>query len=1101
MRKIRFGRFTEDAVDIATWLNGLGLSKYETVFRDNAIDLELLPRLTGEDIRDLGITAVGDRRRLIDAIAALAAKPAAASATRPPPAEAGERRQATVLFADLAGFTRLSTEIDTEKLHEIRRLYISEASRVVADHGGTVERHIGDSVMGVFGAPVAHDNDPERAVRAALAIHDLMPALSARTRIELGVHIGVASGEVVATSGGSEGESFSVTGESVNLASRLTNEAKRGETIVSGPVRRALAGRFELADVGVLPVKGFNEPITAFRVVGLAEVRNDERALVGRRLEMRQLASALASCRETGAGQSVLVRGDAGIGKSRLVLEFLRRARSEGFACHSALVLDFGAGTGRDAVRSLARSLARDHTAAADAIETAQRPFLRELIGADLTPVEREVLAAMDHATRTRGLRSAVSSLTIAASRERPLLLVVEDLHWADAGVLDAVSVLAEAASENPVLLALTTRIDGDPTMKGWRPPGALLTIDLAPLRMEDAVVLAASFKGAAERYVAECLERAAGNPLFLEQLLRHAEERAATAVPDSVQSLVQARIDRLASSDREALQAAAVLGQRFSIEAVEHLLDRPHDPTHIVAHHLARLQDGDYLFAHALVRDGVYATLLHNRRRELHLRAAAWFEERDKALWAEHLERAGDEQAPRAFLLAARGEASQNRLESALALVEQGLCSSAMPDARFELACLRGDVLHRMDRNPEARAAFEEALGIAADDAQRCRAWIGLASTKRITDDLAGAMADLDLAGEAAGRLGLAEEAARIHFLRGNLLFPQGDLPGVRREHSLSLERAIEAGSAELEACALGGLGDAAYMDGRLLSARERFSRCVQVSEERGFRRIAVANRPMAAMTRLFTGDAKGSLREAEEAVRAAQEVGHRRAEAISHHAVFFAALSLMQLDLAGRSVERALDLARQLGAPRFEAEALALGSVLKFLDGDAASAREDIAEAFRLLQTLGLPYLGPMFYGLLGRFGASEADRKDALAKGEVMLQTNRVAHNHLFLRMCGIDSCLDDEDWDGAVHHADELETYAADEPSRWTRFIAARGRALAGWGRGRRDAALVAEIAMLADEAQECGFVAERQALAEVLDVYAGGAGSLGREMRA
>ena len=271
-------------------------------------------------------------------------------------------------------------------------------------------------------------------------------------------------------------------------------------------------------------------------------------------------------------------------------------------------------------------------------------------------------------------------------------------------------------------------------------------------------------------------MRRAAGNPLFLEQLLRHAEEGADVAVPGSVRSLVQARLDRLEPADKAALQAASVLGQRFDAAVLAHTLERPgYVPDGLVAHVLVRRQaDGSYLFAHALIRDAVYDSLLRSRRRELHRRAAGWFEARDPVLHAEHLDRAEDPGAAGAYLVAARAQSAGYRYEAALRLVRRGLdaCDRTQAD-RFALALFEGDILHDLGVMPEALVAYKRALGVAADDAERCRAWIGLAAVKRVTDDLDGAFADLERAQAAAAAQGLLAEAARVHYLRGNLCFP----------------------------------------------------------------------------------------------------------------------------------------------------------------------------------------------------------------------------------------------------------------------------------------------------------------------------------------
>jgi tetratricopeptide (TPR) repeat protein len=357
----------------------------------------------------------------------------------------------------------------------------------------------------------------------------------------------------------------------------------------------------------------------------------------------------------------------------------------------------------------------------------------------------------MDNATRNRGKRETVARLVHALSKLQPLLLVVEDVHWADRPTLEHLATLTETVAGCPALLVMTTRIEGDPLDHAWHSSVAtspLMTIDLGPLRPQEATALAGEYLDAGADFARRCIERAAGNPLFLEQLLRHAEQSSAAGVPGSVHSLVQARMDQLDALHKQALQAASVFGQRFALDALRHLIDVPdYACATLVRRFLVRPVGDDFLFAHALIRDAVYDSLLRARRRELHLRAAAWFADRDLVLYAEHLDRANDSEAPRAYLEAA--------------LTERGLLLAADSADRFTLTCFLGEILHDLGVMSEAGAAFAAALEAAPDDAARCRARLGLAGVKRVTEDLEGAFADLERAEAEARR---PDRAARPH-------------------------------------------------------------------------------------------------------------------------------------------------------------------------------------------------------------------------------------------------------------------------------------------------------------------------------------------------
>ncbi|MDR5836508.1 adenylate/guanylate cyclase domain-containing protein [Caballeronia sp. LZ034LL] len=1074
-------------MDIALWLQSLGMERYVTVFRENAIDADVLRHLTADDLKDLGVVSVGHRRKLLDALADLRAHENA-SCTKP-----GERRQVTVLFADLCGFTEMSRSVDAEEVVAVLDRYFEQVDRIVEQHGGHVDKHIGDSSMAVFGAPVSHGNDVERAVRAALAILDAIPALDREPDWPLAVHIGIAGGEVVASGTGSAAHrAYTVTGETVNLAARLTGAAGRGEVLISEGVRRALSERFDCVARKALSVKGFAEPVAAWCLAGLRHATQSVRPFVGRDDELRQFRDMLAACRASGQGRTVILSGEAGLGKTRLLEEWKREAAEAGFAVHGGLVLDFGAAMGRGAMQSIVRGLLAFEVASdaqiSGVIEGDDAPFIKDLLDMPMTLEQRTVFEAMDSAMRLRGRDNALRRLVRRTARERPRLIFVEDTHWSEPSTRRDLAVLSEAACACPVILAMTARPAHD---LSW--PEALSAraskMDLAPLSTDEAERMARAFPAASKDVAERCMARAAGNPLFLEQLLDNAQDDETSGVPGTVRSLVQARLDRLDPADRTALQAASVLGQLVESDVLDHLVDGASAALEpLTASLLLRREGTGFIFHHALIRDAVYDGLLKSRRREWHRRAAQWYGEHDLILRAEHLDRAADSDAPRAYCDAARVQAAAYRYEPALRLVERGLQQARAAADRVALACLRGTVLHDAGDMTSALASFEAALADAATDAERCQALIGRATVKRVIDDLEGAWADLDEAALVADAQGLLPQAARIHFLRGNLCFPRGDSDGCVREHGQSLALARAAADPEQEAAALGGLGDGEYLRGRLISAHDAFSRCIELCERHGFGRIEVANRPMRAITAWFTGDARGGLDAALASIAAAEQVGHLRALAVAHHAAWHCLHDRAEWARAWEHVEPALHCALELKSRRFEGEALALRAELQRVAGRRREALEDINAALAISHETGMAYLGASYLGTLARVTRDPDVVDQALAEGEAVLAAGAVSHNHFLFRRDAIDACIDHRRWDAALHHADALEAYACREPSRFSAFFVARARALAAVGKGTRGQAVLNELARLDVEATELGFLhAQRDiagALAEV-----------------
>jgi class 3 adenylate cyclase/tetratricopeptide (TPR) repeat protein len=1090
-------------MNVAAWLQGLGLGQYEQAFRANDLDGEILADLTADDLIAVGVTSVGHRRKLLAAIAALRSgaaptlspdpgAPASISGLASPLPEA-ERRQVTVLFADIAGYTKLADELDAEEVHALLGSFFDLADASVVDHGGTVDKHIGDCVMAVFGAPVAYGNDPERCVRAALDIGSRMPLVAADLGRPIGVHIGIASGEVMASGTGSARHvEYTVTGESVNLASRLKDKAPTGEIFISDSVYRALAERVDCAEVGELAIKGLAKPVRAWRLRAFREpARSGRQAFVGRHSELRELEAALVQCRNTKRGRTIYIRGEAGIGKTRLLEQFRTKAEGENFACHSGLVLDFGMGSGQDAIRSLVRSLlglsgessqeeiaaAAEKTIADGMLADERRVYLNDLLNVPQPTELRTLYDAMDNPARNRGKRATVAELVTRASGRCPRLLAIEDLHWADQMTLDHLANLAETVAGCPALLVMTSRLERDPLHEAWGPTIAgqpIVTIDLGPLQPSEANGLAEAYLDALGELAQRCVERADGNPLFLEQLLRHAEESAEGSVPGSIRSLVQARLDRLALPDKRALQAASVLGQRFTAEALAALLDQPGwNCADLVRHLLVRPQGEHFLFAHALIQEGVYDTLLRSRRRELHRRAADWFRSRDLTLCAQHLDRGDDDGAPRAYLEAARAQAAEYRTERALRLVERGVALARKRADVSALSLLRGEILHDFGSISESIAAFEQALAVADTDIERCRAWLGLAAGLRVTDRFDEAFAMLDKAATAAATDDLAAERARIHHLRGNLCFPLGRLVECLQEHERALDCARTAGSPEMEARALGGLGDAEYARGRMVSAHRHFSRCAELSRASGAGRIEVANLSMVAHTQVYLNDFSDALATSQMAVALAARVGHQRAEIIAHYAACNVFRTTGEFGRAKMHAERALILARQLGAKRFEAVSLNDLAMVARAQAGSAEAIDLLHRALAISREAGLSFMGPWILGHLAVTTEDPIERQAALTEGEEILRKGAVGHNHLWFFRYAIDAALDSQDWDGAEHYSAALEDYTRPEPLPWATFFVRYGRTVGRRGRCGLGQETTSKFGELLAEAERLG----------------------------
>jgi len=991
----------------------------------------------------------------------------------PRPASGPEMRHGAILCVRLAGMERAGATLDPEEAHALATGLFNRIDGIVAGYGGETLRHAGDTALAAFGVRRAFGDEPWRAVRAAMEIHTGL--LADAGLFPVTVRTGVACGMVVVDGAGGH----AVTGRAMHDAPRLAALAAPGETLVSDGVREALGER-----IAVQPIAPVDDGHEVWRVTGLhtADTVLPQRPLVGRQAELRQFGAALSACRETGGGTTIHLRGEPGIGKSRLIEEFKRIAAEQGVRCAAGAVIDVGVGRGQDALRALVRSLAGspadlDRLFGEGRLPEGARVHLHPLIDQPQPPEERLVYEALDYPARDRGRRDAICDLVRARSAEQPLLLVVEDVHWADAQTLSYLAMLAGVVADCPAILVLSARAQGDPLGAEWRAMvagGPVLTLDLAPLRRAEALALASLYADADDPHAERCVARAGGNPLFLEQLLRSREDTA--AVPGTIHGIVLARTDALAPRDRQALQAASVLGPRFALDALRHLIDDPgYGCAPLVEQALVRPDGDEFQFAHALVQEAVYSALLRSRRTELHRRAATWYAARDPVRHAEHLDRAEDPAAAAAYQRAAESCAADFRFERAMGLVERGLELAATPQDRFALACLRAELLDSLGEVSKAVQAFTEARALATNDAERSHACLGQAAGKRVTEDLDGAMDALAEAEAAAARAGLPADRARIHHMRGNLCFPRGDLDGCLREHQAALDWARKAGAADLEIAALGGLGDAHYARGRMATAHEHFARCVALAREHGLRRVEVSNLYMVAITRMFLNDLHGAVEDARAGARAAQAIGHRRAELLSHICAYEALYELGD-EIAGRDhLARARALTQQLGALRFEAENLAYEAKLERRAGHPGQACALLSRALDLARETGLGYMGPSILAELALCRADPAARLAALDEGEKLLAGGSVGHNHLQFYRDAIDTALDLEDWTLAERYARSLEDYAAAEPLPWCTLFAARGRALAAWGRGRHGEDTRQALLQVLDECRRAGYV--------------------------
>ena len=832
-------------MDIAAWLQGLGLGQYEQAFRENDVDTTVLPELTAEDLSALGVRSVGHRRKLLAAIAALSAGGISAprlTGTRL--ALAGEMKQVSVLFCDIVNSTALAERLGAEAMRDLMHGFLEASLAEVRRYGGSAPHFTGDGFMALFGAPVAHEDHVRRALWAALAIEQ---AYADDEGMELSLRIGIHTGPVVF---GPVADNLpmdnTVIGDTANVAARLQQAAEPGTVLISETTYLLAQGYARVEPIGPLILKGKAEPIRAYRLLGASHRRRmdlDEApffraaAFVNRESELAALNRFLQQV-ETGHGQAIGLVGDPGIGKSRLLVEFHRqlgddrviwiegRCLSYGTAIPYLLVLDLLRGncgiSESDVPETLVEKLhASLREVGMDPDEDG--PVLLHLL--EIMNVADSPALSNPEAFKSKAF-DTLQQLTVKRSIQRPLVLVLEDLHWVDKISEEFFGYLAASVRDAQVLLLATYRPGYHPP---WIDKSYAGQTPLQPLSQDDSTSMVRSVLRAeqlVDLVTQEIVARADGNPFFLEQLALHAGEakdlRTDLMVPHTIHDVVMARIDRLPEQTKRALQIAAVIGREFPLRLLRAVWQ---DDTALADHlrELARLEfiyeraeteGAVYVFRHALTQETAYGSLLERHRRVYHGLVGHALEElyRVRAdevaeLLALHFGRSDDAEKSVDYAILA-GEKSQRRW------------------ANSEALTYFNNALHRLDVLPDT----------ATNRLRRIDAVIKQAEVKFVLGQHAEHIEALDKIRALVDQTKDPRRRVTWHYWRGFLGILTGGEVSVAIDDCLQAVTIASAASlAEIRAYAESALAQIYYIAARLREAIEVGERALNSFETLG--------------------------------------------------------------------------------------------------------------------------------------------------------------------------------------------------------------------------------------------------------------------------
>jgi class 3 adenylate cyclase/tetratricopeptide (TPR) repeat protein len=896
-----------------------------------------------------------------------------------------ERKVVTVLFADLSGSTEMAARLDPEDLRGVLRPFFDAMVEEIERFGGTVEKFIGDAVMAVFGVPVAHEDDADRAVRAAFAMQARMEPLNRevtqRAGGDLDLRVGVNTGEVLAAHT-SPREGY-VTGEVVNVAARLQALAGSGAVVVGRRTRDATLATVAYRDLGPAEVKGIDEPIAVYEALPdrrPEDARRPDAPMVGREDELDLLRLVVGRARKLAKPGLVTLVGPPGIGKSRLAGEFLRDLEAAGpVTVVRGRCLPYDGGPYRPMAEILkadagildsdspavildkARTELGRRFAADDPLGTGE--VLLSAIGID---AGSDPLAGVDPAAAGRAIAGAWRRYFESLAAERPVIALIEDVHWADEAVLELIESLS-ARTAGALVLLCTAR----PQLWELRPSWGTgvrdaTVVDLPPLSdAEGRSLLEGLLAGPPpDEVVDQITARAGGNPFFTGELLRMMVEdgtlqRVGTAwtrtrdlpssLPDTVQRVIASRIDLLAPAQKRVIQDAAVVGRVFWVGAVARLGGSQVEEQleGLIEKGFARERDTsaiagerELIFHHSLTRDVAYESIPRGRRREAHGLVIDWLEaatagrdEEFAEILANHATRAEDaERVVRYAMLAGHRHRRVFAAEEAIAWYDRALAaleedtSEAAALTRFEIALSRGEASEQLGRFAEAHADYERALEAARARPEGSRGWLesrALAALVHVlwrADRYDEGEALLPTALEAARQMQAEDLVARLLHTAGSMAIGRGDWEVASAFHQQALDVATEAGDREMEAFARHGLVETGFFTGRFGEALMQGRLADELLRGLGQRPMAHHNEYMVSAVEWFLGDPGRAEAIAEASLEGARDLQNRVDEAYALSTLALIGVSRGELGVAIARADEAVGIASGIAVPRVE-------------------------------------------------------------------------------------------------------------------------------------------------------------------------------------
>ncbi|MFB3896773.1 MAG: tetratricopeptide repeat protein [bacterium] len=860
--------------------------------------------------------------------------------------EEGERRNITIFFADIVGFTPLSETLDPEDLKDLIDTYLGKMTEIIHKYDGTIDKFIGDAVMALFGAPTTHEDDPERALRSALEIQDAMAVFSQKFGRDVKLRIGISCGEVIV--GGLGGEhrlDYTAIGDVVNLASRLQSFGQPGQIVVSQRIFERTQGAFEFASLGAITLKGKAAPVQAYTLE--KPIREYDKIpmrkisavkLVGRETELQTLSQVIEEAKK-GYGQIVHLKGESGVGKTRLMYELRKQAEPLGVQCYYGRCLSYGKGSPYlPFIDLFIRGICRipdtlSRTEAAKKVEeelmalspelSDHIPYIQFLVMPEVAP---QSVLAEDPKTRMKRIFSAVLAVIEKKARQKPLVLEFEDLQWADSLSLNLINYLIPEILQIPIAIFLVYR---PYFTHDWIAGGKQITIELQELSDQDSEKLIHQLLGLQQLPAGlfeKILKKTEGNPFFAEEVILYLNQTGTLQqtesgwiltkdlqevdIPDTIQGVVLSRIDRLETNVRRVLQCASVIGHRFRYRILNYVIEVEQN----LQEHLSQLVDTglileqslipelEYLFRHTVTQEVTYNTLLVKRRKIFHGKIAQCLEE----MYA-------------------------NRLDEHYELIAHHYSNSDEHQKALEYLIKAGDKCRKLYANETAIDCYTQALKrtqyFAGTPEQIQEIEITLRLNRGMVSELVGdlksAMADNTIAAELAQSISHIPLLIRAYQNIGELhrQFGKFEMAIDIEKKAFSLCREQHDTKAELDCTNRLAV---IYRDlGQYDSAIQYFQEVIKLSREQKDLMLVAHAQNNLGLTYWSKGNYDSAIQHLEQALELRKELGDKKGQVAGYNNLGILYEKLGKLDEALSAYADCVRLAQEIGFKKGEVAA----------------------------------------------------------------------------------------------------------------------------------------------------------------------------------